>query len=349
MAASVTIEPAPSRPSFSGWLVARVDLALRLGLLLIIIVMGIFYTIRTIPSGNLSDIGQSIFFSIGNMQNIARQLAVIGIIAIGETLVIITAGIDLSVGAVLGLSAIIVGKSFYPGNLSVPEIAVIAIMFGMFVGGTTGFLVAWAKVPPFIVTLGMMGICRGIAYIASGSVDAPLAANGANTDFSTWAEDVTFGFPNLFLILVAIAVVAELFLRFTRRGRYLYAVGSNPEAARLSGVNIIGILVLVYAVSGLLAGVAGFLQAGRLNVANANFGLGNELDAIAAVVLGGASLFGAKGNIIGTALGLLLINEISNGNNLINADPNVQQSVEGALLILIVFIDQWRKRRLLSV
>src|SRR5207245_2125110 len=121
-----------------------------------------------------------------------------------------------------------------------------------------------------------------------------------------------------------------------------------PEAARLSGINIIMTLVIVYAISGCLAGVAGLMEVGRLNVANGNFGLSNELDAISAVVLGGASLFGAKGTIIGTCLGLVLINELSNGINLINADPNIQLIVEGALLIVIVWIDQWRKRRIAS-
>ncbi|MDB5059406.1 MAG: inner-rane translocator [Chloroflexi bacterium] len=336
------------RKGLSGGVVSRVDLALRLGLLGIIIVVGIYFAIRTIPSGNLSDIGQSTFISTGNLQNIARQMAVVGVLAVGETFVIITAGIDLSIGAVLGFSGIIAAQRFIAG-WPTPAVIVTVLLLGIGIGLVNGFLVGGAKVPPFIVTLGMLGIARGAAYLAGNGLNTSLSPTGEPVPFSNWASDTSLlGIPNIFLVLAAVGIAGELFLRYTRRGRYVYALGSNPEAARLSGVNVLAIIVLVYAISGCLASMAGLLQTGRLNGANPNNGLGNELDAIAAVVLGGASLFGARGNIIGTFFGLVLINELANGIDLIGADAHVQQAVEGLLLIVIVWVDQWRKRRIAS-
>jgi ribose transport system permease protein len=342
-----SVTPESVRKRFSGSLEAQVDLALRLGLLGIIIVVAIFFTIRTIPSGNLSDVSQSTFISVGNLQDIARQMAVVGVLAVGETFVIITAGIDLSIGAILGLSGIIAAQRFIAG-WPTPAVIVATILVGTAIGLVNGFLVGGAKLPPFIVTLGMMGIARGAAYLAGNGLNSSLSPTGQPVPFSTWASDIFLGIPNIFLMLMVIGILSELFLRYTRRGRYVYAQGSNPEAARLSGVNVLATLLMVYAISGCLASVAGLLQTGRLNGANPNNGLGNELDAIAAVVLGGASLFGARGNIIGTFFGLVLINELANGIDLIGADPHVQQSIEGVLLIVIVFVDHWRKRRIAS-
>jgi ribose/xylose/arabinose/galactoside ABC-type transport system permease subunit len=205
-----------------------------------------------------------------------------------------------------------------------------------------------AKVPPFIVTLGMLGILRGLAYLAGGGLNPALSPSGATIPFTLWAQSTFLGLPTIFIVLAVIAVVTAIFLRFTRHGRYIYALGSNPESARLSGINVRAILLLVYAVSGVLAGVAALLLTARLGAANPNNGLSYELDAIAAAVLGGASLFGARGTVFGTFLGVVLVNVLANGIDLLGIDPHVQQVVEGALLILIVWIDQWRKRRIAS-
>lgn len=335
-------------PGLADMLMARTDLGLRLGLLAIIVGICAFFTLRTIPQGEAGNIGSALFISGSNLQNLARQMAVVGILAVGETFVILTAGIDLSVGAILGLSAILVAKMFYPGGFSTPQVILAGLLFGTFAGITNGLLVAWAKIPAFLVTLGAMGLWRGLAYLSSQDVDAPLSAGGEPNAFSTWCAGTTLGIPHIFIVMAAIAVAADLFLRFSRRGGHLYAIGSNAEAARRAGIPVAWLLVAVYAFSGFCAAVAGLLDTGRMSVANGNFGTGTELDAIAAVVLGGASLFGARGTIIGTALGIVLINVLSNGLDLINADPNVQQSVEGVLIVLVVWVDQWRKRRMAS-
>ncbi len=337
----------PADPA--AWLVARVDMLLRLGLLGIILLMAAIFTVRTIPTGHLADIGQATFISIDNLQNIGRQMAVVGLIAIGETFVIITAGIDLSVGSLIGLGGIIMASAFLNG-WSTPLVIATILLFGLAAGLLNGFLVSVAKVPPFIVTLGMLGILRGFAYLAGNGLSEALSPSGATTSFTVWAQGTFLGVPTIFLVLAVIAIVCAIFLRFTRRGRYIYALGSNPEAVRLSGINVRTILLLVYAISGMLAGVAALLLTARLGAANPNAGTSYELDAIAAAVLGGASLFGARGTIFGAFLGVVLVNVLANGIEIdpANIDPHVQQVVEGVLLILIVWVDQWRKRRIAS-
>jgi ribose transport system permease protein len=347
-AAEPAAPEAARRPvNLSAWLVARVDTLLRLGLLGIILIAAAIFAVRTIPTGHLVDIGQSTFISIGNLQNLGRQMAVVGLISIGETFVIITAGIDLSVGSLIGLGGIIMASEFLSG-WSTPLVIATVLLFGLAVGLLNGFLVSAAKIPAFIVTLGMLGILRGLAYLAGNGLSTALSPSGETIPFTLWVNSTFLGVPNIFLVLALIAVAAAIFLRYTRRGRYIYALGSNPESARLSGINVRAILLLVYAISGVLAGVAALLLTGRLGSANPNAGTSYELDAIAAAVLGGASLFGARGTIFGTFLGVVLVNMLANGIDLVNIEPHVQQVVEGALLILIVWIDQWRKRRIAS-
>jgi ribose transport system permease protein len=272
-------------------------------------------------------------------------MAVIGVISIGETFVIITAGIDLSVGSLIGIGGIITASAFLSG-WSTPLVIATVLLFALAIGLINGFLVSAAKIPPFIVTLGMLGVLRGMAYLAGGGLSEALPPSAA--PFANWVGSTFLGVPNIFIVLAVIAVVASIFLRFTRHGRYIYALGSNLEAARLSGINVRAILLTVYAISGLLAGVAALLLTARLNGANPNAGESYELDAIAAAVLGGASLFGARGTIFGTFLGVVLVNMLANGIDLVNIEPHVQQVVEGALLIIIVWTDQWRKRRIAS-
>lgn len=340
-------EQALGRESLSAWVAARADLVMRFGLFLFILIAAGVFTLETIPSGGLANIGQSTFISVGNLQDIGRQMAVVGVIAIGETFVIITAGIDLSVGSLIGISGMITASAFL-GGWPTALVVVAILLFGTAMGLISGGLVAFAQIPPFIVTLGMLGILRGAAYLESGGLNYALSPTGEPTPFSAWIENTFLGVPDIFVVLVLLCVAAAIFLRFTRRGRYIYALGSNPESARRVGINVWATLLTVYALSGLLAAAAGLLLTGRLGTANPAAGLNYELDAIAAAVLGGASLFGARGSIVGTFLGVVLVNMLANGIDLIGIDPHMQQVIEGALLIVIVWIDQWRRRRVVA-
>jgi ribose transport system permease protein len=311
-------------------LAGKWDIVLRLGLLGIIIVLAIYFTIRS-----------PVFLTVQNMQNVGRQMAVFGILAVGETFVIITAGIDLSVGSVLGLSGIACALGL-AGGWPLWVAITWAIGLGAFVGLVNGVLIDTQKLPPFIVTLGMLGILRGITEIKGSGLDVTFNPSS----FTDFGINNTLGIPNLFLVLVAVCIISGVVLHFTRFGRHIYALGSNPEGARLAGINVRSTTILVYVISGFCAAVAGVLLTSRLSLGDPNSGTGYELNAISAAVLGGASLFGARGTILGTFMGVFLINMIANGINLINVDAFWAVVIEGALLIVVVWVDQWRKRRL---
>jgi ribose transport system permease protein len=280
------------------------------------------------------------FLTADNLANLARQVAIFGIIAVGQLLVILTAGIDLSVGSVLGLSGCVTAQLLVDGTPIV--IAILAgLAVGIALGLFNGSLVAYGKLPPFIVTLGMLGIARGLVLVyTDASTIQPLPesfGNIANGDF--------LGLPNLLWIFAAIVVIAAFVLRRTVFGRYIYAVGSNPESARLSGVPVTLVLVAVYAIAGLLAAVGGVLFMSRLNAGIPTAGTGYELNAIAACVIGGASLFGAKGGAFGAAAGALIVATLNNGGNLLAVNAFYLQIIIGALILAAVAFDQWQARR----
>jgi ribose transport system permease protein len=280
------------------------------------------------------------FLTADNMANLARQVAIFGIIAVGQLLVILTAGIDLSVGSVLGLTGCVTAELLVHG-WPVPLAIVGGILIGVALGLFNGSLVAYAKLPPFIVTLGMLGIARGVVLVLTdASTVQPLPssfANIANGDF--------LGLPNLLWMFLVVVVITAFVLRRTVFGRYVYAVGSNPESARLSGVPVTAVLVAVYAISGLLAAVGGVLFTSRLNAGIPTAGTGYELNAIAACVIGGASLFGAKGGAFGAAAGALIVATLNNGGNLLAINAFYLQIIIGALILAAVFFDQWQGRR----
>jgi len=308
----------------------RWDLVLRLGLVGIVVILALVFA-ATAPG----------FVSAQNFENNARQMAVIGVLAVGETFVIITAGIDLAVGSLLGLSGIVVALALahhWPVPLAILAVLTMAGAIGLF----NGVLIETAALPPFIVTLGMLGVLRGLTQILGNGQQIAFDTSG----FTNFAANATLGVPNLFWILVFVCVLAGIVLHLTRRGRYMYAIGSNMEGARRAGISVRATIFSVYAISGFLAGVAGLLLTARQAQGDPNAGTGYELDAIAAAVLGGASLFGARGSIVGTFLGVLLVQIITNGMNLLNFDPQVARMVEGALLIAVVYVDRWRKRRI---
>jgi ribose transport system permease protein len=318
---------------------SRWDAILRLGLLGIIIFLAAFFAIRTANSP--TELSTSTFLSVDNLQNIGRQMAVVGVIAVGETFVIITAGIDLSVGSVLGATALLCSQALAHGWPLAAAI-ILPMLFALSVGLFNGVLIDTQKLPPFIVTLGMLGILRGLTNIWAGGIDIVFTSTG----FTNFGINTTLGFPNILLVLILVSVVAGVILHYSRLGRHIYSLGSNYEGARLAGIHVRSTTVFVYAASAFLAGVAAILITARLGLGDPQSGTGYELDAISACVLGGASLFGARGSIAGTVMGVLLVNMIANGINLLNYDAFYAQVIEGALLIAVVWVDQWRKRRL---
>jgi ribose transport system permease protein len=279
------------------------------------------------------------FLTGDNMANLARQVAIFGIIAVGQLLVILTAGIDLSVGSVLGLTGCVTAQLLVEG-MPVPLAIVVGLLVGVVLGLFNGSLVAYGKLPPFIVTLGMLGIARGLVLVLTdASTVQPLPdsfGNIANGDF--------IGLPNLLWIFLVVVVLTSFVLRRTVFGRYIYAVGSNPESARLSGVPVTAVLVSVYSIAGLLAAVGGILFASRLNAGIPTAGTGYELNAIAACVIGGASLFGAKGGAFGAAAGALIVATLNNGGNLLAVNAFYLQIIIGALILIAVAFDQWQSR-----
>jgi ribose transport system permease protein len=280
------------------------------------------------------------FLTGDNMANLARQVAIFGIIAVGQLLVILTAGIDLSVGSVLGLTGCVTAELLVHG-VGIPIAIAAGFGVGIAIGLFNGSLVAYGKMPPFIVTLGMLGIARGVVLVMTdASTIQPLPdsfGNIANGDF--------LGVPNLLWMFLAVVIVTSFVLRRTVFGRYIYAIGSNPESARLSGVPVTRVLVAVYAIAGLLAAVGGVLFMSRLNAGIPTAGTGYELNAIAACVIGGASLFGAKGGAFGAAAGALIVATLNNGGNLLAVNAFYLQIIIGALILAAVAFDQWQSRR----
>ncbi|MGH2941777.1 MAG: ABC transporter permease [Solirubrobacteraceae bacterium] len=285
-------------------------------------------------------IGSDQFLTGDNMANLARQVAVFGIIAVGQLLVILTAGIDLSVGSVLGLTGCITAELLVHGT-GVPVAILGGLAAGAAIGVFNGVLVAYGKLPPFIVTLGMLGIARGfVLVLTDASTVQPLPES-----FGDIANGNLLGLPNLLWLFVVVVVVTAFVLRRTVFGRYIYAVGSNPESARLAGVPVTRVLVSVYAIAGLLAAFAGVLFTSRLNAGIPTAGTGYELNAIAACVIGGASLFGAKGGAYGAAAGALIVGTLNNGGNLLNINSFYLQIIIGALILIAVAFDQYQGRR----
>ncbi len=272
------------------------------------------------------------FLSLPNMLNILRQVAIVGILAIGMTFVILTKGIDLSVGSLLGISVVI-----YAGILENHSMAV-AIPLGlgaaMLAGLVNGVGVAWARIPPFIMTLGMLSFARGLAFIYTGGTPIPIL----NENFYYLGNGYVAGVPIPSLFLLAVLAVSAVVLSLTPFGRSIYGIGSNEEAARLSGVPVNIYKVIVYAISGLVSGLAGLVYASQLSIGTPIAGQGYELDAIAAVVVGGTSLFGGKGTVAGTFIGTLIIGVLANILNLTGVDPYVQQLFKGALIVIAVYV-----------
>ena len=287
------------------------------------------------------------FLTRANLLNVANQVAVIAIVAIGMTMVIITAGIDLSVGSLIALCAV-VGTVFIRdngGENASASVMVLGGLLGILAGGLAGFfnglMVSRYRVPPFITTLAVMLIGSGCAYIWSdGNSIFELPKS-----FDRLGVGTTFGLPNTVILMVVLYVAAHVLMSRTSLGRYIYSVGGNEEAARLSGVPVKRVILFVYTLTGLLAGLAGIITASKLKSGAPQYGLQTELEVIAAVVVGGTSLMGGEGRIFGTLIGAFIIGVMANGLNLMGVDSNWQPVVLGAVILGAVLTDLEKKRR----
>jgi len=285
------------------------------------------------------------FLTLNNFVNVTLQIAIYGILAVGMTLIMITGGIDLSVGSVVALAgvvaAIVSKKGLFPADLMVLIAILAGLSVGAAIGALSGGLIARFSIPPFIVTLALMTICRGLVFIITGGF----------TEGELPPHFGLIGRGHLWLIPVPVILMAALFtaghilLRQTALGRHIYALGGNEEAARLSGIRIRRTKTLVYSLNGLLAGLAGVTLAARLGAGAPASGGGYELDVIAAVVVGGTSLSGGRGSLIGTLAGTVFIGVLNNGLNLANVDPYTQKVALGVVILAAVWLDQIQKHK----
>ncbi len=289
----------------------------------------------------------STFFTKKNLLDVANHIAVIAIIAIGMTMVIITAGIDLSVGSLIAFSAVVCAwclRSFGGTDAGIFQMlcaGLAAILGCTLLGLTSGLMVTVFRIPAFIATLAFMMIASGLAFLISDTDPIPVEAAG----FDLLGGGAGFlGIPNPVVLMVLLYVAAHILMTRTSLGRYIYAVGGNPEAARLSGVPVMGVLIFVYAVCGALAGVGGVIQASLFNSGDPKFGIGEELQVIAAVVVGGTSLAGGQGRIFGTLVGALIIGVIYSGMNQTYVTEHMQKVVYGVVILIAVLVDQLKSR-----
>jgi inositol transport system permease protein len=289
------------------------------------------------------------FFTTRNIFNIIRQISFMGLIAIGVTMVILTGGIDLGSGSVLALAAVLAtslaqlpeSATLKYAGLSVPigVPVLVALLIGALTGWVNGALIARFRIPPFIATLGMMTVARGFALIYSNK---PLSQ--LTPEYNFIGQGAIAGVPFPVIVLLVVAVLTHIMLNNTRFGRYIYALGGNEQAARISGVNIDRVKIGVYTLAGLLSGLAGLVVSSRVGSGQPGQGVGIELDAIAAAVIGGTSLSGGIGTIWGTIVGALIIGVLDNGLILLNVDQYWITIVKGTIIVVAVIIDQRKNR-----
>ncbi len=280
------------------------------------------------------------FLTRTNLSSVVRQTAVINIMALGMTIIIVTGGIDLSVGAILAMGGLL-GTMAMEKGFSIPVGVLVGIATGCACGLANGVMITRLRIEPFIVTLGTLGIFRGLTLIISNG----LPVHRIPQEFSYLGEGNLLGVPFVLWILVACALGMHVILEHTRLGRYAFAIGSNREAAVYAGIPVKFHVTMVYAIGGILTGLAGMIEASRLMTGQPTAGQGYELQAIAAVVIGGGSLHGGEGSVIGTLIGAFIMGLLSNGSDLLGVSPYLQQAIIGAVIILAVTLDEVRKRR----
>jgi len=280
------------------------------------------------------------FATASNLTNVARQVSINGILAVGVTFVLLTGGVDLSLGSVVALSGVTCALFAHPGQHPVAVPIAVGLLTGALCGLLNGVLVTRGGIAPFIVTLGMMTVARGLALILSGG--KPVA--DMSPDLTAFAGDIG-PVPIPVICFAAVALVSWFFLARFRLGRHLYAVGGNEQAARAAGVSVPGVKLFAYGLCGLLTGLAGVVLAARITTGQPNAGQAYELDAIAAVVIGGTSLSGGVGSVLGTILGVLLIGVINNGLDLLSVSSYYQAVIKGLIIVGAVWLDRRQTRR----
>ena len=280
------------------------------------------------------------FFTLQNGLNIVRQASINGVLALGMTVVVLTAGIDLSVGSLLGITAV-TQALLLVGGVPTGVVMLLGVVCGLFLGLVNGLLVTRVKIPPFIATLGMMVLLRGLTLIISGGQPV----TGLSDSFRYLGAGTIGILPVPIVVVVALYALVALMLRRTIVGERLYAIGDNKTAARYANIPVNRYICFAYALSGIMCVVAGILLVGRLNSAQPNIGQGYELDAIAALVIGGVSLSGGVGSVEGTAIGVLIIAVINNGMNILNVPSFYQQIFKGVVIILALLMHSFMRRR----
>ena len=303
--------------------------ASRLGLLLSLMGIGTFLALFN-----------PYFLTWPNLINVLRQISINGILAIGVTYVLLTGGVDLSLGSLVALTGVTAACVAHPGPFAVVAPVGMGIAVGAFCGTVNGFIITKGRIAPFIATLGMMTVARGLALVLSQGKPV----SNLSVDFTQMGRGSVFGFPIPVLVFLFVAVLSILFLKNMRLGRYIYAIGGNETAALVSGIPVRAVKIMAYTICGALAGLAGVVLTSRITTGQPNAGIGYELDAIAAAVIGGTSLSGGIGGVAGTILGALLMGVINNGLDLLNVSSYYQAMVKGLIIVGAVWLDPNREK-----
>ena len=297
------------------------------GIILIIVVLAILVSLRA-----------PVFLTLGNFRDILLDISILVIVALGQTMVILTHGIDLSVGSSIGLVAMMVAFTIKANpTMSMVLVVLLGLALGAVLGTFNGIIIAIGKVPPIIATLGTLGIYRGMVFLYSQGYWVP--PYQLPDDFKLLAKGTVLGIPNIIIFAIAVAILVYYFLNYTRTGRNIYAVGSNPDAAQYVGIRKQRIIFLVYVLAGMAAGLAGVLWASRFESSQTNTALGFELQTVAASIVGGVSISGGVGTVPGVLLGALLLGMINNSVTLVRISPFWEQAAQGLLILIAVVSD----------
>lgn len=287
----------------------------------------------------ITSVIQPRFATFSNLQNVSRQASFLAILAVAEMIPILTAGFDLSQGGIIGATSVV--TAILTLDLGVLPGMIGGVIFGGLLGSVNGFAIAWFRISPFVVTLGMMSVARGMALIITNGQ----SIYGLPPSFKYIGTGYVGPVPIPVIVAALVFFFAHILLSKTRFGRYIYAIGGNEEAARLSGINVFKYKLLAYSFCGLLTGLAAVVFSSRVNSGEPNLGLGAALESIAAVVIGGVSLFGGEGRLLGVFFGVVVLSLLSNSLNLLNVSSYLQLMAIGAVIIVAVIIDQLRYKR----